>query len=140
MFYLYILDVDRNIILFNSENDNIAIGKNLNIQSAENWKGFSETARRLSDKKYYTFWNWSAGVLDGDGNFDIRKNGKVKVLKQIRIKLSPSHSNFKMLIVCYLYMTFLCIIDYILIWNFIGLEKLNLLCRSENIQSFLCIV
>lgn len=57
-------------------------------QSAENWKGFSETARRLSDRKDYTFWSWFAGILDGDGNFDIRKNkNHKKILKQIRIKL-----------------------------------------------------
>ena len=43
----------------------------------------------MPDNKDYTFLNWFAGVLDGDGNFDIRKSpldGK-KVLKQIRIKL-----------------------------------------------------
>lgn len=84
------LDANRNNTPFNSENNNIAIGNNLiNTQSAENCKGFSETARRLSDKEDYTFWSWFAGVLDGDGNFDIRKNhkGTEKVLKQIRIKL-----------------------------------------------------
>ena len=61
----------------------------MNMQSAENCKGFSETERQLPDNKDYRFWNWFAGVLDGDGNFDIRKsplNGK-RVLKQIRIKL-----------------------------------------------------
>jgi len=90
MFYLYNLDVSRNYIPFNSENNNGAIRKDLiNTQSAENCKGFSETARRLSDKEDYTFWSWFAGVIDGDGNFDIRKKdkGTGKVLKQIRIKL-----------------------------------------------------
>ena len=97
-----------------------------NIQSAENWKGFSETIRQLSNlsnsnkfgfadistfqvryintkfeiknnpgdsrnNQFNTrdeyFWNWFAGVLDGDGNFDNRNiNGKL-VLKEIRIKL-----------------------------------------------------
>lgn len=90
-----------------------------NIQSAENWKGFSETIRQLSnlsnsnksglagitsiqtgnknnpdyhqDSQFNTrdeyFWNWFAGILDGDGNFDNRNiNGKLK-LKEIRIKL-----------------------------------------------------
>lgn len=89
IFYLYKLDVNKNIVLLNSENNGTAIeseSKTINTQSAENWKGFSETARRLSD---YTFWSWFAGVLDGDGNFDIRKasNTSKKALKQIRIKL-----------------------------------------------------
>lgn len=61
----------------------------MNMQSAENCKGFSETVCQLPDNKDSTFLNWFAGVLDGDGNFDIRKSpidGK-KVIKQIRIKL-----------------------------------------------------
>ena len=72
MFYLYKLDVNRNALPFNSENNNIAIGRNpIDTQSAENCKGFysflkneippflregfSETARRLPDKEDYTF-------------------------------------------------------------------------------------
>lgn len=61
-----------------------------NIQSAGNWKGSSETIRQLSnvnidDSKFY---HWLAGIIDGDGNFDIRKNpSKNCVLKGIRIKL-----------------------------------------------------
>lgn len=89
-FYLYKLDVSKNILLLNSQNNNITISSELmNIQSAENCKGFSETTRQLPDIKDYKFWNWFAGVIDGDGNFDIRKNSinKKKVLKQIRIKL-----------------------------------------------------
>lgn len=84
------LDGSRNNVLFNSENNNIRISTELiNIQSAENCKGFSETARQLPDTEEYKFWNWFAGVLDGDGNFDIRKipNTNTFVLKQIRIKL-----------------------------------------------------
>ena len=59
----------------------------MNTQSAENWKGFSETVRQLPED--YKFWNWFAGVVDGDGNFDIRIDpiSKERVLKQIRIKL-----------------------------------------------------
>jgi len=90
IFYLSKLDVNKNIVLLNSENNNSAIeNKTIKTQSAENWKGFSETARRLSDRKDYTFWSWFAGVLDGDGNFDIRKasNTSKKALKQIRIKV-----------------------------------------------------
>lgn len=90
MSYLSKLDFSRNNVLLKSENSNTTLGdKLINTQSAENWKGFSETARRLPDRKDYTFWNWFAGVLDGDGNFDIRKNPNTsqKVLKQIRIKI-----------------------------------------------------
>jgi cytochrome c oxidase subunit 1 len=90
-FYLNKLDVSRNNILLNSENNNTTIGSRLlmDIQSAENCKGFSETARQLPDSEDYKFWNWFAGVIDGDGNFDIRTDysSKTKVLKQIRIKL-----------------------------------------------------
>ena len=89
-FYLYKLDVSKNnIILLNSQNNNIRDLKGSNIQSAENCKGFSETIRQIPDKEDYKFWNWFAGVIDGDGNFDIRINpiSNKRVLKQIRIKL-----------------------------------------------------
>lgn len=96
-FYLYrgntsslCLDVSKNNNLLNSENNNTSISKCLiNTQSVENWKGFSETARRLSGEKDHIFWNWFAGVIDGDGNFDIRNsnNSNKRILKQIRIKL-----------------------------------------------------
>ena len=56
----------------------------MNIQSAENCKGFSETIRQLSYSKNKIthqnldsdtkFFFWLAGIIDGDGNFDIRKN------------------------------------------------------------------
>ena len=46
-----------------------------------NIKGSSETIRQLSDSKFVS---WLAGVIDGDGNFDIRDGYK---LKAIRIKL-----------------------------------------------------
>lgn len=90
-FCLYKLDHSRYNILLSSENNSTRLSRNkdINIQSAENCKGFSETVRQLPDTKDYKFWNWFAGVLDGDGNFDIRKspsNGK-KVVKQITIKL-----------------------------------------------------
>ena len=89
-FYLYKLDVSRNIILLNSKNNNINVNSEfMRIQSAENCKGFSETARQLPYKENYQFWNWFAGIVDGDGNFDIRVDpiSKKRVLKQIRIKL-----------------------------------------------------
>lgn len=89
-FYLYKLDVSRNNILLNSKKNNITIGdKLINIQSAENCKGVSETGRQLPENSSQRFWNWFAGVMDGDGNFDIITNpiNKKRVLKQIRIKL-----------------------------------------------------
>ena len=69
-------------LLVNSENNNYTIFNNMNIQSAENCKGFSETICQLSnsDTKFYA---WLAGIIDRDGNFDIRNN----TLKAIRIKL-----------------------------------------------------
>jgi hypothetical protein len=62
-FYLYKLDVSRNSIPLNSENNNatISIGhesraiKLMDTQSAENCKGFSETARQLPDTEDYKF-------------------------------------------------------------------------------------
>ena len=89
-FYLYKLDVSNNSLVLNSQKFNTTISSELiNIQSAENCKGFSETARQLPDIEDYKFWNWFAGVIDGDGNFDIRAErlGNKRVLKQIRIKL-----------------------------------------------------
>lgn len=89
-FYLSNLDVSRNIILLNSQNNNTTISyKLMNIQSAENCKGFSETVRQLPDIEDYRFWKWFAGIIDGDGNFDIRKDpiSNKRILKQIRIKL-----------------------------------------------------
>lgn len=73
-FYLFKLDVSKNIILLNSQNNNTTSSKKelTSIQSAENCKGFSETARQLPDIEDYKFWNWFAGIIDGDGNFDIR--------------------------------------------------------------------
>lgn len=89
--YLYKLDVSRNNILLNSQNNDRTISLSLmGTQSAENCKGFSETARQIPGSEDYKFWNWFAGIIDGDGNFDIRFSTsfkKVKVLKQIRIKL-----------------------------------------------------
>ncbi len=85
-FYLYKLDAGKNNILLNSQKNNSIIScKLMSTQSAENLTGFSETVRQLP--KEYKFWNWFAGVIDGDGNFDIRVINKKRVLKQIRIKL-----------------------------------------------------
>jgi len=66
--------------------------KNTDIQSAENCKGFSETTRQISDSKgkdlsNKEFFKWLAGIIDGDGNFDIRNVNSKIILKTIRIKL-----------------------------------------------------
>ena len=87
-FYLYKLDVSKNNILLNSQSNDIAISSKLmNTQSAENCKEFSETVRQLPNIEDYKFWSWFAGIIDGDGNFDIRTINNKRVLKQIRIKL-----------------------------------------------------
>ena len=56
-FSLYKLDVSKNIILLNSENNDTTGSKEelMNIQSAENCKGFSETVRRLPNTEDYKF-------------------------------------------------------------------------------------
>ena len=84
------LDVSGSFnLLLNSENKNYFLLNNSNIQSAENCEGFSETIRQLSDFNFYNkFYPWLAGIIDGDGNFDIRKNDlNQPVLKAIRIKI-----------------------------------------------------
>ena len=88
--YLDVYPILKNILklsgsfnlLLNSENNNNPIYNKMVIQSAENCKGFSETVRQLSNSEE-DFYKWLAGIIDGGGNFDIRKN----VLKAIRIKL-----------------------------------------------------
>jgi len=92
--YLSQIDAKRRnlitLLSINSENFNkpVIMKKYTNIQSAENCKGFSETIRQLSkftsDDKFY---RWFAGVIDGDGNFDVRQINSKLVLKSIRIKL-----------------------------------------------------
>ena len=108
-FYLNKLDASRINNPLNSKNNDTSIlysndsKDKMNIQSAENCKEFSETVRQLPDIKDIKFWNWFAGIIDGDGNFDIRTVSTAspvllnklkqkelinkKVLKQIRIKL-----------------------------------------------------
>jgi hypothetical protein len=77
-----------------------------NIQSAENNKGFSETIRQLSNitlkgskniNNDTHFYNWLAGIIDGDGNsIDIRKdslnrlklhNRDVRILNNLHLGL-----------------------------------------------------
>jgi hypothetical protein len=56
--------------------------------SAGNSYGTSETIRALSAKDK----EWLAGIIDGDGNFDIRVINKKKVLKSLRITQSVRDS------------------------------------------------
>ena len=54
--YLYKLDASRKNILLNSKNNDSTISSKLmDIQSAENCKGFSETVRQLPDIEEYKF-------------------------------------------------------------------------------------
>lgn len=94
--YLSKIDLSGSFnLLLNSEIDNNTVSLNkifwTNIQSAENCKGFSETIRQLSNshsKFDSDFYDWFAGIIDGDGNFDIRKDSSNRlILKAIRIKL-----------------------------------------------------
>jgi hypothetical protein len=66
------LDGSFNLLIISENNNNtISINKGINIQSAENFLGFSETIRQLpanlsnynnlDDFKFYT---WLAGVID----------------------------------------------------------------------------
>ena len=71
------------------------MNKNLNsqknnklVQSAGNLEGSSETIRQLSNyNKTAWFRPWLAGVIDGDGNFDIRMSKGKPILKAIRVKI-----------------------------------------------------
>ena len=92
----------RNNLLLNSENNNIRIKFNTkfrNVQSAENYLGFSETIRQLpEDKHSLVFWNWFSGIIDGGGIFDFRLNqlsNNKRVLNKIRIK--ANHKDIRIL-------------------------------------------
>ena len=109
----YLLQIDSiwsfNLPL-NSENNNktVSIPKfyETNIQSAENCKGFSETIRQLSNfNENSNFYHWFAGIIDGDGNFDIRKDSSNNFkLKAIRIKLHNRDVRILTRILNYLHM------------------------------------
>ena len=97
-YYLSKIDAPRgnNLLTISNENNNIpvifnsSIIKYTNIQSAENCKEFSETIRQISNINYeekQLFFKRLAGIIDGDGNFDLRKLNGNLVLKSIRIKL-----------------------------------------------------
>lgn len=96
--YYYLLKIDAHrdfsFLTIYSQNNNKPVfckSKKSYIQSAENCKEFSETTRLISDlqknKDLKEFFKWLAGIIDGDGNFDIRNLNSKLVLKAIRIKL-----------------------------------------------------
>jgi LAGLIDADG endonuclease len=94
--YLSKIDAARrnNLLTITSKNNNKSVtyfnfNKCANIQSAENCKEFSETIRQISNlnNEDNLFFNRLAGIIDGDGNFDLRKLKNKLVLKAIRIKL-----------------------------------------------------
>lgn len=125
--YIYLsvwLDLSGSFnLLLNSENNNYTISRipnlDIDLQSAENYKGFSEAIRQSFNsplfkslaKRYFNtnnnnnndnnstkFYSWLAGIIDGKGNFDIRKSSERNssfasyatqkfVLKAIRIRL-----------------------------------------------------
>ena len=67
-----------NLLLNGQINNYAAINlNNTDIQSAENYIGFSETIRQLFilEEKFY---HWIAGIIDGDGNFDISRLRRVQ--------------------------------------------------------------
>lgn len=88
------IDVSTLLCNKNSENNNNAISTFfVHTISRKRSSGFSETIRQLSNSSVSSnepsddFFKRLAGILDGDGNFDIQNiNGK-HVLKAIRIKL-----------------------------------------------------
>jgi hypothetical protein len=95
IYYLLKIDASRrnNLLTISSENNNNPVTFNnikcTNSQSAENCKEFSETIRQISNfnEDKLLFFKWLAGIIDGDGNFDVRKLDNKLVLKSIRIKL-----------------------------------------------------
>jgi cytochrome c oxidase subunit 1 len=81
----------------NSQNNNkIKNKKILKIQSAENYNNFLETKRQLFNlvdqknlDKNVKFYSWLAGIIDGKGYFDIRKDfiSNKFIIKRIVIKV-----------------------------------------------------
>lgn len=93
--YYYLLKIDANrklnFLTMYSKNDKLPVTlKSTDIQLAENCKEFSETTRQISDFNDTYFFKWLAGIIDGDGNFDVRNINSKLVLgasSAIRIKL-----------------------------------------------------
>lgn len=78
-------------LLLNNQNNNKT------IQSAGNNKGSSETIRQLSNKSIDKFNAWLAGIIDGDGNFDLRKDPKTRELKLKAIKIKLHNRDIRIL-------------------------------------------
>lgn len=87
------LDLSKDFLLYTLSKNNsyTTLYKSVNIQSAENYKGFSETIRQLYYSKddykdnHHLFLKWFAGIIDGKGNFyiTIKKNEYQSNLKII---------------------------------------------------------
>lgn len=78
-------------LLFCSEKSNKGVQSagNVRIPEGEGWilRDYTPIIYEGGSKLEGRFDGWLAGVLDGDGNYDIRKIGGKEVLKAIRIKL-----------------------------------------------------
>ena len=99
VYIFYMLNIlislhDKPKFILNSENNNYTVW--LSMQSAENWKGFSETIRQLFNLykpksgfcwKNEIFNSWLAGILDGAGYFKFEKKNGILGFKYISIKL-----------------------------------------------------
>lgn len=95
--YLSKIDGTRrnNLLIMSNQYNNKPVisykfNKYTDIQPAENCKEFSETIRQMSNfnsEDEIIFFKRLAGIIDGDGNFDLRKLDNKLVLKAIRIKL-----------------------------------------------------
>lgn len=96
IFYLSkYLDIRQgfNPILRSKNNNSTILSKNINIQSAENYKGFSETIRQFFNLRFYSsknsknnyskdiniFLPWLAGIIDGGGIFYLKNEKKSKL-------------------------------------------------------------
>lgn len=100
-----------NLCLNSQKNNEILSEKDIDIKSAENLaKEFSETTRQsfnsatrkkniLRNKpKSKKFYSWLAGVLDGKGTFDIRKDSITKELTLKSIKLQLNNRDLRVLV------------------------------------------
>ncbi len=68
--------------VLNSKNQNNNFSQSAGNETFFNGLGSSETIRALSDNE------WLAGIIDGDGHFDVRVLNNKRVLKSIRVKLA----------------------------------------------------
>lgn len=78
LYSLYIVNSKNQINILFQKDENLSAGNQILIFKKV---GTSETIRTLTKKQS----EWLAGIIDGDGNFDIRLLNNKKVLKAIRI-------------------------------------------------------